>query len=215
MARGLEILSHRGYWKTPAEKNAAVAFARSFELGFGTETDVRDLGGRLVISHDPPGHDAMPIERFLEAYRASGIAAPLALNIKADGLQGMLKRALDATGVTTAFVFDMAVPDALGYLREGFTVFTRHSELEPTPAYYDRAAGVWLDAFFGQWYNLDTIVRHLDAGKQVCLVSPDLHRRDHRPTWDLLGNSGLLDRPGLMICTDFPEEARSVLHGSH
>ena len=27
---------------------------RSFDLGFGTETDVRDRGGELVISHDPP-----------------------------------------------------------------------------------------------------------------------------------------------------------------
>ena len=48
------VLSHRGYWKTPAEKNTAAAFRRSFDLGFGTETDVRDRGGELVIATTRP-----------------------------------------------------------------------------------------------------------------------------------------------------------------
>ena len=48
------VLSHRGYWKTAVEKNTPTAFKRSFELGFGTETDVRDRNGELVISHDMP-----------------------------------------------------------------------------------------------------------------------------------------------------------------
>ena len=37
------IISHRGYWKDAAEKNRPVAFARSFDLGYGTETDVREM----------------------------------------------------------------------------------------------------------------------------------------------------------------------------
>ena len=54
----IEVISHRGYWKTPEERNAPVAFERSFSLGFGTETDVRDCVrdgvSELVISHDIP-----------------------------------------------------------------------------------------------------------------------------------------------------------------
>ena len=46
------ILSHRGYWKDVNEKNQQVSFERSFSLGFGTETDIRDYKGELVISHD-------------------------------------------------------------------------------------------------------------------------------------------------------------------
>ena len=55
----MKILSHRGYWKTAEEKNTATAMHRSFSLGFGTETDVRDYNGKLVISHDIPDSSAI------------------------------------------------------------------------------------------------------------------------------------------------------------
>jgi glycerophosphoryl diester phosphodiesterase len=45
----MKIMSHRGYWRGEDEKNTTTAFSRSFDLGFGTETDVRDALGQLVI----------------------------------------------------------------------------------------------------------------------------------------------------------------------
>ena len=48
------ILSHRGYWKD-ARKNSVDAFKASFVREFGTETDIRDYNGELVISHDCSG----------------------------------------------------------------------------------------------------------------------------------------------------------------
>ncbi len=55
------ILSHRGYWKSEEERNQEVAFHRSFDLGYGTETDIRDIQGKLVISHDmPQGYNLQP-----------------------------------------------------------------------------------------------------------------------------------------------------------
>ena len=39
----MQVISHRGYWKAASEKNTQTAFKRSFSLGYGTETDVRDL----------------------------------------------------------------------------------------------------------------------------------------------------------------------------
>jgi hypothetical protein len=41
----MQILSHRGYWQHPSEKNTEAAFRRSFLLGYGTETDIRDRDG--------------------------------------------------------------------------------------------------------------------------------------------------------------------------
>ena len=38
----MEIISHRGYWKNVEEKNSSKAFKNSFDLNFGTETDLRD-----------------------------------------------------------------------------------------------------------------------------------------------------------------------------
>ena len=79
----MNIISHRGYWKSPVEKNQKIAFERSFDLGFGTETDIRDYNGDLVISHDIPNKKSMKLEDFLvivEKYSNEQIS--LALNIK-------------------------------------------------------------------------------------------------------------------------------------
>lgn len=203
------ILSHRGYWRDAKEKNTDVAFRRSFLLGFGTETDIRDLDGWLVISHDPPSQDAMPLDIFLQMHNDLGADLPLALNIKADGLQLILKKCIERFQVRDYFVFDMSVPDMIGYLKLGIPFFTRVSEYEREPILLAEAAGVWLDAFTDDWYT-DTIVRSLlAAGKRVCIVSPELHRRAHLPLWSRLKE---LDRDSsgkLMLCTDLPEEASS------
>jgi hypothetical protein len=47
----------------------------------------------------------------------------------------------------------------------------------------------------------------LDAGKEVCLVSPELHKRPHLPLWTRLRDEGLQNWEGLMLCSDIPEEA--------
>ena len=126
----MEVLSHRGFWKTAVEKNKAVAFRHSFELKVGIETDVRDSLGQLVISHDPPTGGEMLFEHFLGIYTEYGLSLPLALNIKSDGLQMALKDILNKYLVRNYFVFDMSIPDALLYKREDFNVFTRQSEYE-------------------------------------------------------------------------------------
>lgn len=203
----MRILSHRGYWKSPAEKNSIEAFERSFSMGFGTETDFRDLDGTLVIAHDPPRAGALAAAEMLAMLARHDPALPLAVNIKADGLQAMLAPALQAGGLRDAFVFDMSVPDTLHWLRAGIPVFVRHSDVEPEPVLYAQAAGIWLDAFHGDWWGEDVARRHLDAGKRVCIVSPELHGRDHRALWDRLAAGDLAAGPALMLCTDLPEEA--------
>lgn len=204
----MQILSHRGYWKTPEEKNLPVAFTRSFELGFGTETDVRDLAGALVISHDPPDAGAMTADEMATIHGRFDPSLTLALNVKADGLQAMTKSLLEKHGLSDAFVFDMSIPDAIQWLKAGVPIFTRHSDVEPAPDLYDLAHGVWLDAFHSDWWDIDVISRHLDADKRVCIVSPDLHKRDYTPVWEMLANSEVCCHKNVLICTDYPENAK-------
>jgi len=212
----MRILSHRGYWKTPPEKNTREAFQRSFELGFGTETDFRDYCGELFIAHDPPV--AVPhvtAAQFFAMMAASDPTLPVAINIKADGLQSMLNGALEEHGVTDYFLFDMSIPDALQSVKAGLRIFTRQSDVEPEPQLYAQAAGVWMDAFYDDsWLTSEAIRRHLDVGKSVCLVSPELHGRDHRAFWERLEADSLAGHQNLMICTDIPEQAREFFtHG--
>lgn len=203
----MQILSHRGYWRHPAERNQAMAFRRSFDLGFGTETDVRDLAGQLVIAHDMPGGAEMTLDELLQLM--AGRNLPLAINVKADGLAEALQATFARHGHDNWFAFDMAVPDMRRYLQARLTTFTRLSEVEPSPAWLEQASGVWLDAFEDTWFSSELIDDLLAADKQVCVVSAELHGRDPEPLWRQL--RPLNTREGLMLCTDRPEEANRFI----
>jgi len=197
------ILSHRGCWTVPDEKNSAVAFKRSFDLGFGTETDIRDSAGCLVISHDIPVGNEIHLVDFLQFYKKS---LPLALNIKSDGLVVPLKHAMQTAGILDWFVFDMSIPEMRSYLKAGIPVFARMSEVEKDPAWIDEVAGIWLDSFSDIWYDTNLIDKLLNKGLRVCIVSPELHGREHKTFWTEL--TVLSRHTGLMLCTDFPEQAK-------
>lgn len=211
----MKIISHRGYWLSASEKNKTTAFERSFELGFGTETDIRDCLGQLVISHDVPSHNEQSLEGFLASASCfATIKKPLtlALNIKADGLVALLAKLLPRYPQLDCFVFDMAVPDMRQYLAVGIPVFTRMSEVERVPSFLDQATGVWLDAFEGEWYSNETIEDLLRAGKRVCIVSSELHGRPHLAQWRQLND--LTQTNQIILCTDKPEEALAYFQGA-
>lgn len=205
----MKILSHRGYWKKEFEKNSSVAFNRSFSLKFGTETDIRDYKGELVISHDIADEKCMSVKEMLGIYNKYDNTLPLALNIKADGLQVKLKELLEKYKIENYFVFDMSVPDGLQYLKQDIKTFTRESEYEKVPSFYDEACGVWLDEFQGHWITKEVIEKHIQNGKQICIVSPDLHKREYNKEWQHYKEiEKELGINNLMICTDYPEEAK-------
>jgi hypothetical protein len=197
------VLSHRGLWSESVLKNSKKAFQLSFDAGFGTETDVRDDRGELVISHDMPVGGEMRLIEFVELL--DGRQLTLALNVKADGLSEMISCALKPYVNVDWFVFDMSVPDQRLQLRAGHPVFTRMSEVERVPIWIDSAAGIWLDAFEVDWFDNDLLEYLLIQGKRVCIVSPDLHGRDPLPLWNRLSKFRLNEK--VMICTDRVLEA--------
>jgi hypothetical protein len=211
----MKILSHRGYWKSEDEKNTKIAFERSFQLGFGTETDIRDLNGELVISHDPPTTDCqyLTVADFFKIYKIWGDGLQLALNIKSDGLQRKLMQLIIDFNITNYFVFDMSIPDTIGFIKNNTKFFTRQSEYEIDPAFYTQADGVWLDEFNGHWIDYEVIQKHIKNGKKVCIVSPELHKRAYNIEWDNYKNIFLKDAEHkISICTDLPEKANFFLN---
>lgn len=209
----MKIISHRGYWKSPSDKNTSVAFKLSFSLGFGTETDLRDQNSRIVISHDMPIFDAMPLEIFFDIYKNFPGSLPLALNIKADGLQTELMKLINAYEIENYFVFDMSVPDGLLYIQKKFQTYTRQSEYEKDPPFYELAKGVWIDEFHNHWIKNDEITKHINNGKSVSIVSPELHNRPYLEVWQQYKClEEEIGKDKFMICTDFPELAQSYFN---
>ena len=205
----MKIISHRGYWRTADEKNSVIAFKRSFDLGYGIETDVRDFNKELVISHDMPCGDEITLKDLLKLL--DGRDLPLALNIKSDGLADKMSQILNEANISNSFVFDMSTPDQLSYIKNGqFTVYTRMSEYERDAALYEECDGIWLDGFSSTWYDMGLILDLLHDNKQVCIVSPELHRRsDHNILWHKMKNSNISKSDNIILCTDFPEDAAS------
>jgi hypothetical protein len=206
----MKVLSHRGLWNSIEEKNTLTAFQNSFIQGFGTETDVRDFNGDLVISHDIPNENSMRISDFFELYNKINPTLTLALNIKSDGLQSLLKYYIDEYKIENYFVFDMSIPDHFQYKKLEFKCFTRQSEYEMLPCFYDESTGVWLDEFNDHWIRNEFIHNHLINGKEVCIVSPDLHKRPHAEVWQDYNKVSSNDK--LMICTDYPLQAKKYFN---
>ena len=118
--------------------NSREALRLAFGQGFGVETDIRDHDGQLVISHDPPvGKGLLTLHEMLRIRAETGNHAPMALNIKSDGLQVRLQAEMRDWPGADHFFFDMSVPDALHYLRLNLPTFTRQSQYEPQPAFID------------------------------------------------------------------------------
>jgi glycerophosphoryl diester phosphodiesterase len=208
----MKILSHRGFWESEREKNTIESLERSFKAGFGAETDIRDLSQNLVISHDPPQYPILTIDSFFKLYTSIDGDLLLALNIKADGLQKLLKEKIEQYLVTNYFVFDMSIPETLQYIKNEFNVFSRQSEFEEEPLFYEKITGVWLDCFTHDWIREEVIHNHLKHGKKVCIVSPELHKRDYHMFWEQLAKMSVLKDENFLLCTDFPLIARDFFN---
>jgi len=209
---------------------------------------VKDLATKFSNNNfNMPIGDEITFEKLLQIYKEYPQAGTLALNVKADGLQNDVKNLLHKYNVTDYFMFDMSVPDHIGYIAQNVKNYIRHSEFEqsPTtsnPAMYKKTDGVWLDQFVNpatgicpytkavmeefksqkgySWISENVMESHLQQGKNLALVSPELHiwgrdldTKPYQIIWqqwqeifkNLAGKGYNLEK--IQLCTDFPEQA--------
>lgn len=209
----MNILAHRGYWNNRIEKNSPNALRVALEKGFGFESDIRDYIGRLVISHniaDSSCQNAEEVFQLLHEYKDEYC---FAINIKADGLKEILYRLLHKYNIKNYFLFDMSIPQMVEFREMGLRYFTRQSEVEPFPNMYEDAAGVWIDGFWStDWITEELLSGHIEEGKEICIVSPDLHGNDnYKDFWKLIKYFNL-DFEKVFLCTDHPDEAREFFN---
>lgn len=214
----MQIIAHRGYWNKKAEKNTLDAFKRAFEFGFGVETDIRDQNGKLVISHDIPQGECISCDDFFKLYKSMTGHQTLALNIKSDGLQLKLKELIAKYNIDNYYVFDMSIPDTLGFINQDMKILSRHSNFEPNIPFASKRLGVWCDSFNDDAASMDIALEEIGHGRVAILVSPELHARPYGDVWrEWLKAYRKLDeqkRELLMICTDEPVVAKDFFRGT-
>lgn len=204
------IVAHRGLWSRLSDQNTASALRNAVSAGFGIETDLRHSDGALVLQHDL-NDPAMPFDAIASALAQH--PAPIALNVKEDGLAPLLSTLAPMS--TNSFFFDMSWPETLHYAREGLPIALRVSEWEIIDmTLFDRLGvpiRLILDNFESDWWLEDATVHNAVLAGQTMLISPEIHGRDPRAAWHW---AAILIRDGahLSICTDLCHQALEALN---
>lgn len=192
------IFAHRGEWDEQIDPNSATSLQNAVLHGFGIETDIRDLRGKLVISHDPC------FEKEYELFNNFlGQDSRIAINIKCDGLLPILESMRGIITTSGSFVFDCSFPELLKYKRSGIPHAIRISEFEKE--LYWEPNYIWLDAFESDWWLEDVTTLKLMEKTPTIVVSPELHKRDYSKVWQRvleLRATGV----DISVCTDFPNQ---------
>lgn len=206
----MKIIGHRGCWTDRVEKNSRLAFEGCFDRGFGTETDVRDFQGQVVISHDVVEYGARPMQlgELFDIFNACGSPGTLALNVKSDGLAEAVKREILRAGIEDYVLFDMSVPDTLTYRKHQLRYLVRASEYEHICQDLLTDSGIWLDGFRDDWFLPTFLENLIEEEIPVYIVSSELHGRNPSKLWE--GLKRYVGRD-ITLCTDWPELAREVL----
>ena len=192
------IFAHRGDWNNHVAPNSELSIRNALHSGFGVETDIRDLNGEIVISHDPcVGNSFEKFSNFIDK------SSRIAINIKSDGLVDRFQVYAQQIRESESFVFDCSFPELIKYKRSGIPHAIRLSEYERELAW--EPDYIWLDCFESDWWLEDSGVLEIMKATPTVAVSPELHGREHTNVWQRviqLRSEGL----NLSVCTDFPNE---------
>ena len=140
------------------------------------EFDVRDSGGRLLVTHDP-FTDGVDFEVFAPHLRKRFSI----VNIKSEGIEWRVLEILRQCSVRDFFFLDCSVPMMVQLMNRGERRFAvRYSEYESINSvlrWSGIAQWVWVDCFY-TYFLTEFIMNQLrQAGFNICIVSPELQRR--------------------------------------
>ena len=214
------ILAHRGFWLDKKEKNSQIALRKALVLGYGIETDIRDLDGNIVLSHDIPNLNnyILDLKWLFDFYVSNNCSGYLALNIKADGLGCEIQKLIDLYQITKYFIFDMSVPDLISNKDLNLNQFCRSSEFEDPKKLLIYSQGVWVDKFNGLSYKIEELKQTIEAFPCAAIVSPELHGSSimqSKIDWQTIKQictSNESEKP-IYLCTDFPEDSYEFFNG--
>ena len=168
---------------------------------YGVELDLRDLGDRLILRHDPFG-DGEDFEPYLSAYRHG----PMVLNVKSERIEPRVLELVRRYRVENYFFLDCSFPMIRLLRSQGERrIACRFSEYEPVEGCLALAGmvdWVWVDCFTKMPFTLSTYAA-LKEHFRLCAVSPELQGR---PAESIPAYAAeLAPYPVDAVCTKWPE----------
>lgn len=208
----MNIYCHRGYWKNDSKlQNSLKAIIDAQKMNWHSEIDVRDNQGALVVSHDPPISGCNNFYNFEDIVQSLPDAKRLALNIKSCGLNKIFSdEVINFIVTSNSFLFDATISDMMAFAELNLPFYTRVSDLEQEPVLLKKALGIVIDTFHSTWWSVETILKYLDLGYEIMIISPELHDKAHQHAWEVLkSSSSLMTSTNISVCTDFPLDANN------
>ena len=139
----------------------------------GIEIDIRSLGGRLILQHEP-FLDGEDFTHWVRAYQ-HGI---LIVNVKEEGLETRIIETLSGANIEEFFFLDQSFPMLVKTMTRGERrCAVRVSEFESVETALTlsgKVDWVWVDCF-SRFPLSASDAKHLtEAGFKLCIVSPEL-----------------------------------------
>ncbi len=191
--------------KLIAHRRNTVAELQATDAKYGVEVDIRSVGQRLIMHHDPLVAGE-PFDEWLNAYHHG----TLILNVKEEGLEAGLIALMAAKGIDDYFFLDQSFPFLVKWARAGERrCAVRVSEFESIETALTLAGKVdwvWVDCFTRFPLIHKEAQRLKLAGFKLCLVSPELQGRDAEREIPLLAS--LLNERAIVadaVCTKRPD----------
>lgn len=159
-----------------AHRRNSIADLKATDRGLGIEVDIRSNQDELVIHHDPFEGG----ENF-EAWIDEFDHGTLILNVKEEGLEERLIELMREREIENYFFLDQSFPFLIKWWQAaGGRSAVRVSEFESLDTALSLAGKVkwiWVDCFTRFPLNSRDARRLVDAGFELCIVSPELQGR--------------------------------------
>lgn len=203
----ISLLAHRGLTIFKGEKYQN-PFFKAIDKNYGIEIDIRNLDGRIVVSHDPlESKPYLFFEDICKYVKNKNYKGFLAINVKEDNLENQLVSLLSKYELSNWFTFDHSIPDLIS--SKSLKSFYRISEYEKYP--FDdffNVKGCWLDSFNSpHWYGSDLLEELFSKG-DLAIVSSELHGYSPKTQWSIIKSILQIEsKHNLFLCTDLPGEA--------
>lgn len=160
-----------------AHRINTVAELKNIPTQYGVEIDIRDLGERLVLHHDPYV-DGENLEEFLRDYQHG----TLILNVKSERIEHRVLELLQKYKIKDYFFLDSTFPMIylLSNQRETNIAlrFSEYEGLDTLLSMKGKVKWVWVDCFTKLPINKENYSKLKEWGYKLCLVSPELQGRD-------------------------------------